>query len=370
MKKHLFYPILVALVFTPSAVTLAVDPPVASGAASPASSDQTAGAQSADVAYAKVDASQKQPAVKFATREEAQAWLANQQTLGKAFVKDFPNDPRNASARLITLRAGLQERRLTGKAETPDAERAKFDELINAKDVPLPIKAEAAFLRALTYASELQARPGSYNDFHAAAADFAAKYAAHPLSTQMKEMDFRVLSEDPTSQADELLKKYSTGEDERMAVAAKALILKRAKMVELKSKPLELNFIASNGKEIDLTSLRGKVVLIHFWATWSPPSLAELPNLVETYKKFRPKGLEVLGICLDQEKAKMVETTKKLGMEWDEHFDGGGWKNKVSSGLGIDSIPATWLVDKKGNLRLTGLRGPALDAAIEKLLAE
>ena len=114
MNKNLFYPILAALAFTPSQVILAADAPPASGAASPASSDQTAGVQSADVAYAKLDASQKQPAVKFATREEAQAWLANQQTLGKAFIKDVPNDPRNASAKLITLRAGLQERRLTG----------------------------------------------------------------------------------------------------------------------------------------------------------------------------------------------------------------------------------------------------------------
>ena len=66
----------------------------------------------------------------------------------------------------------------------------------------------------------------------------------------------------------------------------------------------------------------------------------------------------------------MQEAIKKHGMEWAQYFDGEGWKNKISSGFGIDSIPAAWLIDKKGMLRETSLRGDALGQAVAKLLAE
>ena len=72
----------------------------------------------------------------------------------------------------------------------------------------------------------------------------------------------------------------------------------------------------------------------------------------------------------DQDKEKMEAAVKKHGMTWAQYFDGKGWQNKISSGFGIQSIPAAWLLDKKGMLRETGLRGEALTAAVEKLLAE
>jgi alkyl hydroperoxide reductase subunit AhpC len=95
-----------------------------------------------------------------------------------------------------------------------------------------------------------------------------------------------------------------------------------------------------------------------------------MPNVVGAYKKFHDKGFEILGISLDQDKAAMEGALKKHDMTWTQYFDGEGWKNKISSAFGITSIPAAWLIDKKGMLRETGLRGDALAAGVEKLLAE
>lgn len=95
-----------------------------------------------------------------------------------------------------------------------------------------------------------------------------------------------------------------------------------------------------------------------------------MPNVVATYKKYREKGFEIVGISLDEDKKAMKKYTKENGMTWAQYFDGLGWKNKLAVKYGVRGIPAMWLVDKKGNLRSTSARGSSLAKQIENLLAE
>jgi peroxiredoxin len=132
-------------------------------------------------------------------------------------------------------------------------------------------------------------------------------------------------------------------------------------------KTFDLKYTAVDGKQVDLTKMRGKVVLVDFWATWCRPCRDEVPNVVAAYKKYHEKGFEVVGVSLDEDKDAMLAYTKEQGMTWPQHFDG---KGEVSSRYGIQSIPAMWLVDKKGMIRSTEARGEQLTALIEKLLAE
>ncbi len=114
--------------------------------------------------------------------------------------------------------------------------------------------------------------------------------------------------------------------------------------------------------------MRGKVVLVDFWATWCPPCRDEVPDVVAAYKKYHAQGFEVVGISLDQDKEALVSYTKDKGMAWPQYFDGKGWDNAISTKFGIDSIPAMWLLDKKGMIVSTDARDN-LDAEIAKLLA-
>ena len=353
---------------------LAADPQKTAPPAAPAAGGEAAVVADAEEAWRKVEVSQKQPTTRPTTREEellqAQTWLAGQRKACESFAKDFPKDPRRWQAKLLALRAKQQEDRLVGKDPVPGDQRAQFDEIIKATDAKLPLKAEAAFMRAGTYAAEFKVKPESYIGFHEAAADFAVKYPAHPLSIQIEELDLRSLADDPTPQGAELIKKYLASSDPRLAAAAKKIKAKRDLMAELRSKPLELKFTSTVNKDVDLAMLRGKVVLVDFWGSFSVQCMAEMPNRVATYQTLRPKGFEIIGISLDEDKTQMQEAMKTHGMEWPQYFDGLGWKNKISSGFFIDSVPMTWLIDKKGKLRHVGPVGPGLESAIQKLLTE
>jgi thiol-disulfide isomerase/thioredoxin len=120
--------------------------------------------------------------------------------------------------------------------------------------------------------------------------------------------------------------------------------------------PLDLKFTSVDGKAIDLSKLRGKVVLVDFWATWCPPCREEVPNVVAAYQKYHDKGFEILGISLDQDKDALLAFTKEHGMVWPQYFDGKGWDNDISKGFGIEEVPTMWLVGKDGKLITTDAR--------------
>jgi len=134
-------------------------------------------------------------------------------------------------------------------------------------------------------------------------------------------------------------------------------------------KPLNVKFKAVDGREVDLTAMNGKVVLVDFWATWCGPCMQELPHVKAAYEKLREKGFEIVGISLDQSLDKLKQVLAREKMTWPQYFEEDGSGNKFAEEFGIRGIPTMWLVDKKGVLRdLNGRE--RLEEKVEKLLAE
>ncbi len=124
------------------------------------------------------------------------------------------------------------------------------------------------------------------------------------------------------------------------------------------------------GNPLNLGAYRGKVVLVDFWATWCGPCVKELPNVLAAYEKHHVAGFEIVGISLDTDKAKLEKFIETNKMPWQQFFDGKGWENKLAGKYGVNSIPATYLLDGEGKIIAKNLRGEALEAAVAKALTK
>ena len=131
---------------------------------------------------------------------------------------------------------------------------------------------------------------------------------------------------------------------------------------ELKAKDWE-------GKEINLSEYKGKVLLIDFWATNCGPCLQEMPNVMQCYAKYNPAGFEVLGISLDEVKEQAESLVKRANIPWRQTMNDTG-SGELSANYYVPTIPAMYLVNQEGNIVYVDLRGEDLQKALAKLLGD
>ena len=288
--------------------------------------------QKVTVAIESVRSPQSRPA----SREEAIQMLKEGLTAfdsaHAAALKAAPKHPARWEAALFEIMVG-RAREIAG-VPGPGGSTVTLDDILSAADAPTEVKSQASVVGLMETAEAAEAPGGDV-------AGWTAKAEEH----------LKLFPNEPMNQA----------------IEGKLSSLKAA--AELRTKPLDLKFTAVDGSEVDVSKLRGKVVLIDFWATWCGPCIAELPNVLKAYEELHPQGFEIIGISLDQDKSKLEAFVKERGMSWPQYFDGKGWENDLSTRYGIRSIPAMWLVNKKGMVVSTNAR-EGLAAEVKKLLAE
>jgi peroxiredoxin len=124
------------------------------------------------------------------------------------------------------------------------------------------------------------------------------------------------------------------------------------------------------GETIALSDLRGKVVLIDFWASWCGPCRRENPNVVKMYNKYKSKGFEILGVSLDSSKDRWVGAIEQDGLTWPHISDLKKWQSEYAKLYGVRSIPHTVLLDAEGKIVARGLRGVMLENKVAEILGE
>jgi thiol-disulfide isomerase/thioredoxin len=125
-----------------------------------------------------------------------------------------------------------------------------------------------------------------------------------------------------------------------------------------------------DGKPLSIARLRGKVVMLDFWATWCEPCMIEMPNVAATYQKHHGEGLEIIGVTSDDDRHALTAFLQKHSeVAWPQYFDGKGSENDLATKYGVGLIPFTVLLDRDGKVIATALRGPKIEEAVTKALA-
>ena len=132
----------------------------------------------------------------------------------------------------------------------------------------------------------------------------------------------------------------------------------------------EISMTDPEGKPFSLSSLRGKVVLIDFWASWCRPCRMENPNVVRVYNAYKAYGFDILSVSLDQNKDAWLKAIESDGLTWHHVSDLKGWQSAAGKLYGVGSIPFTVLVDREGKIVAKGLRGEELEKKVKELLLQ
>lgn len=130
-----------------------------------------------------------------------------------------------------------------------------------------------------------------------------------------------------------------------------------------------LDFTQNNteGKPVTLSSLRGKYVLVDFWASWCAPCREENPTVLKAYQKFKDKNFEIISISLDDKKEPWLKAIEADGLPWIQLSDLKGWKNAVARLYGVTSVPQNLLLDPNGKIVAKNLRGEELQMELDKI---
>jgi peroxiredoxin len=247
-------------------------------------------------------------------------WFAETQEAAGRYLKDDPNGPVKALAQIISVMAHAQADR--------------FDE-------------------ALTRYKELVQGLGA-SDQEEFASSFTETFAASAVTAGQVEVARQVYQT--------LAERFPDSAEIRDKAARELARLDRVGKPAPSVEALDLS-----GKTVSFASLRGKYVLVDFWATWCAPCIVELPRLQDAYHKYHDAGLEIVGVSLDETRTAVVDFAKVRKLPWLQFHTATAGADLVEA-FGVSSIPANYLIDPEGNVIRLDLRGATLDAVLSKLI--
>ncbi len=319
--------------------------------------------------------------------------LQQLQNLQLGFIDSHPTDPRRWEIVVILRRttARFVKEILPGYDANPVAENLVIDQparearlrrigeledaMLRATDVPARLgldKYRPLFLARkvddqMTFASGKPAAEIDWNALESQIDAYARDFPAKNEAVWLEVTYLRLLQAKRPDAVPARLQHSAQNPNKEV----RQMVEGRLRLETTRHEPLELKFTALDGREVDLAKLRGKVVLLDFWAMWCGPCLDELPNVKAVYEKYHDHGFEVIGIAIESEtdRAKLREFIAREELPWPQYFEGRKWKTSLAKDFSISSIPATLLLGPDGRLVSTSARGPFLESEVKRLLS-
>ena len=284
------------------------------------------------------------------------------------FLQKHPDDPNAASALLWKI----DNTQFSGPA---DQRTSLLADLSNETDAflkahPQPVARETEIRQTLLYCyldnDDLIHTPEQAGELAAKIGAFLAAYPQAENRVKLQIVQSNMLLKADQTKGIAFLEQLSKDANSELAKAAKAALTK-ARLVGTK---LNLSFVDSEGRSVDLNQFAGKVVLIDFWASWCPDCAREMPEVQHVYNLFESKGFAILGVSLDRDRRAMDNYIAKHLIPWPQYFDGKGWKSDLVTKYSVQEIPEMWLINKEGILETTSADVTQLASTVERMVAE
>ncbi len=285
-----------------------------------------------------------------------------------AFADANPTDPRALRAVLWTIETttfgGDKDARRRALAQN----RAAAELLLNRTDVDEPFWREIArtiLFQRLNNADVLINRT-EQTELADAVGAYLAQVPDDPKAVTLQIARANLLSSVDPDRGTAELNRLAASPDPALAEAAQARLAKLA----LIGRPLALVLTTLDGASLDLASLRGRVVLVDFWATWCPDCLRDFPTIKALHARYHDQGLALVGVSLDRDRAALARFLSDKEITWPQAYDGKGWDNDVAKRFSVRAIPEVWLLDRRGVVRVITEDSERLDTQVQDLLAE
>lgn len=289
---------------------------------------------------------QEKPPTEAGARKMIQAHLARQEKALRAFLAAHPEDARAFEARLRLARA-LQIRGDFENADTVRAEGRRLLDELEKNATPVQ-RVELDFAKVTRLMRNLRdVTPAQREEVRAAARKFQE---AHPADRRVAALLAEVAT---LFDAQPKVKEALLTDAQPLARDAElqARIADDLKRVRLLGEVVPLSFTSVQGRDIKLADLRGRPVLIVFFAGASRPSVGAIANVQNTLTELPPGSVHVLGVSLDDKREALDAVLKARALTWPVAFDGKSWESPLVRALGINAVPTVWLLDARGRLR-------------------
>jgi hypothetical protein len=283
-------------------------------------------------------------------RKAMKIHFESQIAANQAFLRDFPNDPHvyESKVRLAVAQARLASLDANGPAV--DAALVRLKEL--EKQAPDDQqRAETMFRRISLQWQNLGNNPDQRRENAIATArTFAAAYPADRRAPRLLAEAESLCDNHPEEKSKLIEEAQKLSKEESL----NQRLEDDKKRLDLLGKKVDLSFIATDGRQVDLTQTRGSVTAVVFWSAESAPSLIWLRYFCQ-YASGVP-ALKVVGISLDTNRADLTAAMQALRISWPVAYDGKGWQNEIARKFGINALPTLWLIDREGRLAALNAR--------------
>ncbi|MBC7949229.1 MAG: TlpA family protein disulfide reductase [Chitinophagaceae bacterium] len=155
-----------------------------------------------------------------------------------------------------------------------------------------------------------------------------------------------------------------------LAIILMTGIISRAQLPNITDPRVSINLPTVKGDSMTLSSLRGKVILLDFWASWCGPCRTANRQLVKLYGKYKAQGFEIFSVSLDDDKKDWMKAIAKDKITWSQVIDPRGWDAQTAINWNVYQLPTSYLINKKGDVVSIDLEGKELEENVKRLLQE